>query len=286
MTGRLKVLRDGLHNWKKEHDGKSGRQREKFASAASTVLLAAAILLCAMVMIQVRTRGYVSIGGKSVFRVVTGSMEPEIPVGALLLCEETPVEELRVGDVICFRSLQGPTEGWIITHRVVSMFPGESGELLIETRGDANTAADAQFVRRSNLIGKVVWHSKRDSALAGFLSVLTSGIGFLALVAVPALLIAGLILVRSIHSVRVELKELNEALAQEKERKNKRAAAAGGLSPEEMEELRQEVLRELTAEKGELIRQALAALREETQQGETHDRPDESSPGGERPEGT
>ena len=45
-----------------------------------TVLLVLAVALCLYVVVQVLSNGYANIGGFMMFRVVTGSMEPEIPV--------------------------------------------------------------------------------------------------------------------------------------------------------------------------------------------------------------
>ena len=67
---------------------KHGFDRRKFWRGFSTVCLILAMALCVVVVSQVLSQGYVSIGGYSMFRVVTPSMEPTLPVGALLLSEE------------------------------------------------------------------------------------------------------------------------------------------------------------------------------------------------------
>ena len=71
-----------------------------------SVTLVLAVVLCFLVVTQVLTKGYVSLFGHSLFRVVTGSMEPEIPVGAILLAKEVEITELRIGDIVCFFSLE------------------------------------------------------------------------------------------------------------------------------------------------------------------------------------
>ena len=76
----------------------------KILSAVSTALLVLAMVLALLVAVQVRQNGFVSLGGRSLFRVVTGSMEPTISTGALLICRETPAEDIRVGDIICYRT--------------------------------------------------------------------------------------------------------------------------------------------------------------------------------------
>ena len=61
-----------------------------------SVVLAFAIVLCILVIGQVLSKGYVSLGGYSLFRVVTGSMEPSIPVGAVLIAKDTPIQTVEM----------------------------------------------------------------------------------------------------------------------------------------------------------------------------------------------
>ena len=57
-----------------------------------TVLLILVVLLCLFVTVQVVSQGYVNVAGYSLFRVVTGSMEPTIPVGALLVSQQVDMQ--------------------------------------------------------------------------------------------------------------------------------------------------------------------------------------------------
>ena len=71
-------------------------------SALVTVLLILVVLLCVYVAVQVFSNGYVNFGGYTMFRVVTGSMEPTIPTGALLVAQQTDIADVQVNDIICF----------------------------------------------------------------------------------------------------------------------------------------------------------------------------------------
>lgn len=88
--------------------------------------------------------------GYEIYEVVSGSMEPEIPVGSLLYVEEAKPEDLVSGDVIAFER-----EGAVVTHRVEENRYVE-GELI--TKGDANQKEDMFPVAYRDLIGKVVCH--------------------------------------------------------------------------------------------------------------------------------
>lgn len=69
--------------------------------------------------------------------VRSGSMEPTIRTGSLVLVRDVPAREARVGDVV---AVQRP-DGTRVTHRVVSTRPLGSGVQLV-LKGDANSDVD------------------------------------------------------------------------------------------------------------------------------------------------
>lgn len=185
---------------------------QRLISAFVTVLLVLSVLLCLYVAIQVLSNGYVNMGGYMMFRVVTGSMEPTIPTGALMISHETDIETIQVGDIICFQTQEAEIWGKIITHRVVEVLKGADGDVLLRTQGDANLVADGYFVTRGNMIGKVIWHTGDGSVLALIFSVFTNKVGFLGCVVFPCLLLAGLILKECVGNIHHELQNAVEEL--------------------------------------------------------------------------
>ena len=131
-------------------------QLQKRISLLVTVMLVLAVALCLYTAIQVLSNGYVNLGGIMMFRVVTGSMEPTIPVGALLVTKQVDISTIQVDDIICFRTQVSEIWGKIVTHRVVDLWQTEAGTLLLETKGDANLVADGYLVDRTNFVGKVI----------------------------------------------------------------------------------------------------------------------------------
>ena len=175
-----------------------------------TILLIFAVALCLYTTIQVLSNGYVDMGGIMMFRVVTGSMEPTIPVGALLVTQQVDIESIQMDDIVCFRTQASEIWGKIVTHRVVGIWENEAGSLLLETKGDANLVADGYLVDRMNLVGKVIWHTGDGSVLANILALFTSKIGFLGCIVFPALLLSAMILKDSVSSIRQELQMVLE----------------------------------------------------------------------------
>ncbi|MCC2832923.1 MAG: signal peptidase I [Clostridium sp.] len=76
--------------------------------------------------------------------VLTGSMEPAIPVGSIVITKEQSSYEIE--DIISFQE-----EGAIITHRIITI----DRERYI-TKGDANNVADTEEVQQKQILGKVI----------------------------------------------------------------------------------------------------------------------------------
>ena len=121
--------------------------------------------------------------------VMSGSMEPAIPTGAVVVVKRVPADSVKVGDVVSFRS---PEQGGrVLTHRVVSV-AAVDGRVEVETRGDANTGTESWAIDPQGVVGRVVFHIP----LAGYaLAPLQGPLPRLLLVAVPALLLAVVITV-------------------------------------------------------------------------------------------
>lgn len=191
---------------------------QKIGSILSTLVLGIAIVLCLSVIKQVATNGYVKIGEISLFRVVTGSMEPELPIGSLLVCRETDIREICEEDIVCFRSMNPQILGEIVTHRVVRIGTSADGTVLLETKGDANLSADVEYVSQQNFIGKVEYYAKDSNVMAAVINLLTDKVGFFILILFPTLLIAGFILRSCMLNIRRNMEQVlqeNEQAAQE-----------------------------------------------------------------------
>ncbi len=217
-----------------------------------TVLLIFAVLMCLWVTVQVVGKGYVNLFGYSMFRVVTGSMEPTIPVGSLLICKQTGMETVQVGDIICFRAQESVIFGQMVTHRVTGIFSAADGSLLFETRGDANLVADGFMVSQNNFVGKVVWYTGANNVLSSILSFFSNKIGFLACIVIPILLLGGLLMKECVNNIRSELRKAMEELERE---------SVPETSPED-------ILLELTEEeRNEMYERIRAEVIEELMQG-------------------
>ncbi|MGF7017647.1 signal peptidase [Lachnospiraceae bacterium PF1-21] len=109
-----------------------------FLSTLIIILLA----IVALALLLPRIMGYQSMV------VVSGSMEPKIHVGAIVLVKEMEPQSVKVDDIITFYI----SSDTVVTHRVVEV---DSEKQEFVTKGDANNTVDATPVKFSSLIGVV-----------------------------------------------------------------------------------------------------------------------------------
>ena len=116
---------------------------KKIWNIVSTVLVVIVVLF-AILLVGVRLFGI------QVFSVISGSMEPEYPVGSLIYVKEVDASEVEVNDVITYVLPNDMPS----THRVISI---DRQNQHFQTKGDANETPDGAPVHFKNLIGKPVF---------------------------------------------------------------------------------------------------------------------------------
>ncbi|MDO4475291.1 MAG: signal peptidase I [Lachnospiraceae bacterium] len=155
-----------------------------------------------------------SLFGCSVLRVMSGSMEPEIPTNSVIVVRRTDTDSLKVGDVISYYSDDPSLQGMVNTHRITDI-ETDDGKRLFTTKGDANATADLYPVKEEKIVGVVIWQSY---LLGQTVRLLSNPLIFLPLIILPlaVILIAGIV-----RSVRIT----KQMMAQEE-----REAAAAALA--------------------------------------------------------
>jgi signal peptidase len=153
------------------------------------VMVVALLLALAVAAIIVLPRA----AGWTTLVVLSGSMEPAMPVGGLAFVEPGDADEIEAGDVVTYPRPDKPET--LVSHRVVAV-SDQLGELTLWTKGDANESNDAWAVPADQAVGRVrftlpyLGHvSQRMQTPRGYLSVL----------AIPAALV---ILVESVNIIR------------------------------------------------------------------------------------
>jgi signal peptidase len=86
--------------------------------------------------------------------VLSGSMEPELGVGGLVVIRPADAQYINVGDVISYK-LEGIDTP--ICHRVIDIQETESGRVF-QTKGDANEETDLNPVPAASVAGKEIFY--------------------------------------------------------------------------------------------------------------------------------
>lgn len=85
------------------------------------------------------------VGGYSALIVLTGSMEPTIKAGEVIIIHEQ--DEYEIGDILTYRE-----NGILVTHRII-----DKTQTTYTTRGDANNTNDPAISKKA-AVGKTIFH--------------------------------------------------------------------------------------------------------------------------------
>ena len=178
-----------------------------FNAAAIALILVSVFVLLSVVLTPAGEVPQVL--GYSVFRVMTGSMEPEIREDSLLVVQKNPPEDIVPGDVISFFSPDPMLEGAVNTHRVVRI-EKENGRTQFITKGDANVIEDIYPTDASALVGRVVFQSY---GLGKAVSLLSNPLVFGIIILLPLVIILVMNLCRAVRiAADIAKKEEEEAV--------------------------------------------------------------------------
>ena len=154
----------------------------KRVGAPIGIVLCIVLILVLIVNVSLIIGSYVnpdkvpSFLGYKPFIVLSGSMEPEIMPGDLIITKNIDPVDVKVGDVITFRA----DKTTAVSHRVIKI--STEGGLSFETKGDANIGSDNGAVSPESIEGKYIMRIAKLGNLALFLQ---TPIGLLVFVVIP-----------------------------------------------------------------------------------------------------
>lgn len=85
--------------------------------------------------------------GTKTFVIVSGSMQPTLEIGDIILIKNVTEDEIQKNDIIAYR--EGQT---VVTHRVIDIIETENGKQFI-TKGDNNNVKDSYPVQYRDIEG-------------------------------------------------------------------------------------------------------------------------------------
>lgn len=133
-------------------------------------LLFYAVLVIALVMMFAFYGGGTgeprSIFGFSMMRVLTMSMQDEIPKDSIVVIKTVEPNTLKVGDDITYLLNENTT----VTHRIIDIRENHAGTGArgFQTQGTMNGSPDSEIVPAQNVVGKVIFHNLVIGKIIGF----------------------------------------------------------------------------------------------------------------------
>ncbi len=115
-------------------------------TSASVVLISLLLIYLAILIALLVLHG-------NAVSMTSGSMEPALARGSLLLVTKTEPGRLQVGDIITFKSQDDSTN----VSRVIGVIASDS-QLFFRTKADANESLDLEFVDEAAVQGIVDFH--------------------------------------------------------------------------------------------------------------------------------
>ncbi len=137
------------------------------------------LVVVAMALLFIGTK--IDVLGYELRVVKSGSMEPVIPTGSVVLI--MPSETYAVGDVVTYHT--GAAGSIPVTHRIMKKTEGEQ-QTYYATKGDANEDMDPSPVSHPRVMGKVALHIPFIGYAIEFAR---TPLGFALLIGIPAALI-------------------------------------------------------------------------------------------------
>jgi len=155
----------------------------RLAKVLANLILAVLVLTAVLLVLMP------AIYSSSIAAILSGSMLPEMPVGALAVIQPVDTSEIAVGDIIAFNPPWEEPEV-MVSHRVIEVVDGEVPSF--RTKGDANEGPDLDLIPATHVLGRIQYCIPN---LGYFLSYVSrhsrSELGFVFLVALPSVMLIG-----------------------------------------------------------------------------------------------
>lgn len=124
------------------------------------ILIIFCILLIGVVILQRVSNSNRTILGYRIFRVITGSMEPEYDIGTVVICKETRINDIQVGQDIVYFGKYGEYNGKIIMHEVIGIDKDEKGNNVnFHAKGLHSASVEDPQIKPDQIYGVVKFKS-------------------------------------------------------------------------------------------------------------------------------
>lgn len=125
------------------------KKTKKIFNTIFIIIIILIILISSIILINSYTHSneIPDFFGWKAFIVLSGSMEPQIQIGDIVVVKEIDTDTLKKGDIIAFKSTDT-----IITHRIIQII-NEVNQTKYITKGDNNNIQDEEYILPENVEG-------------------------------------------------------------------------------------------------------------------------------------
>lgn len=123
------------------------------------ILIIICVLLIMIIVFQKITESNRSVAGYRIFRVITGSMEPEYDIGQVVISKEVNPEDIKIGQDIVYFGKYGDYAGKIIMHEVIGIDKDENNNLNFHAKGLHTSSVEDPNIKSSQIYGVVQFKS-------------------------------------------------------------------------------------------------------------------------------
>lgn len=129
-------------------------KRKKIKTILTTIfsILALFIVACAIDILYqkfVKKDDNINLFGYRPYVVLSGSMEPYLEVGDIIVAKKVNEEQIEVNNIVTFNDEEGTT----LTHRVVDIII-KDGKKYYQTKGDNNNSKDVGLISIEDIKGR------------------------------------------------------------------------------------------------------------------------------------
>lgn len=138
------------------------------------------IIVISIIFIQRISDNKLTLGGYSIYTIITESMVPKYNIGDMVIAKKTSPTELKENDDIVYLGKESDFAGKIVTHQIIKI-DNKAGKTYFHTKGIANDLEDP-LIESDQILGKVVM----KSTILSFISkIVNNPYGFYFVIFVP-----------------------------------------------------------------------------------------------------
>lgn len=141
------------------------------------------LIICAIDILYqrfIKKDDSINLFGYKLYIVLSGSMEPNLNVGDVIIVKEVKEEQIEVDNIVTFVD----EDGNIITHRIEDIIV-KDGKNYYKTKGDNNNTSDVNLISIENIKGK---YSLKINQAGKIISEIITPTGLMLLVLVLAII--------------------------------------------------------------------------------------------------